>query len=195
MSTEKRKPKVAPPPQRGESRRIYTTEYEKNHIVQCHSRRGKITQNAPGPERGCRQGGKETNTKNIQFCATERPDYPDHGPALSGGGRPDEKTKEPSQTRPKTEKTRLGHNRAARVPRPAPPLSTGGRHDKTCRNIPTQPKRLRKRHNQSIRETQTSEPRKDGKLSVAAVVRKSAVHGCASSFIYVTLDPPCKRAS
>ena len=24
---------------------------------------------------------------------------------------------------------------------------------------------------------------------------KSAIHGCPSRFIYVTLDPPCKRAS
>ena len=58
VSTEKRKPKVAPPPRRGGARRNYTTEKEKNHIVLCHSRRGKITRNAPGTGGGGQQDEK-----------------------------------------------------------------------------------------------------------------------------------------
>ena len=75
VSMKKRKPKVAPPPQRGGARRDYTTEKEKNHIVLFHSRSGKTTQNAPGPEGGGRQDEKENDTKLIQSCASiERPD-------------------------------------------------------------------------------------------------------------------------
>ena len=45
------------------------------------------------------------------------------------------------------------------------------------------------------KKTPDLENQKNGNLSGAAAVRKSAVHGCASRFVYVTLDPPCKRAS
>ena len=74
-------------------------------------------------------------------------------------------------------------------------MSGGGWQDKNMQE-----------HLKPVQETQeTPEPidkknpdletQKKAKLSSAAAVRKSAVHGCASRFHYVKLDPPCKRTS
>ena len=74
-------------------------------------------------------------------------------------------------------------------------MSGGGWQDKNMQE-----------HLKPVQETQeTPEPidkknpdletQKNGKLSGAAAVPTSAAHGCASRFDYVTLDPPCKRAS
>ena len=47
----------------------------------------------PAPRWGGRQDEKETNTKNIQSCASiEWSDYPDYGPALSGEDEKNEGT-------------------------------------------------------------------------------------------------------
>ena len=97
----------------------------------------------------------------IKSCASiKQPDYPDHGPSLSGGGRQDKARRTTPKPSPKTQKRVLGHDRTARLPRPAPALSGGVGRTKTRRNTQNQPKRFRKRQNQSIRKTQTSEPRK-----------------------------------
>ena len=63
-------------------------EKKTKHTVLCHSESSQITLAAPrlGAEEGVGRTTKNTNTKNLQSRASvEWPDYPDHGPALSGG--------------------------------------------------------------------------------------------------------------
>ena len=71
----------------------------------------------------------------------------------------------------------------------SPGTERGGRQDK---NMPEYPKPAHE--TQKTPENPHLGTQKNGKLWGAAV-RKPPVHGCASRFVYVMLDPPCKRAS
>ena len=161
---EKRKPKVAPQSQRGGSRRNYTTEKEKKkthsylvRVVLYHSRSGKITQNAPGPDGGGRQDekkrrnhpkpGPKLRKRVLDHHRAAR--LPRPAPTLSGAGRQDktrrntpnapqenQKTPEPINTKnpdlenPKTEKYRAQRRCENQLSTPAP------RYSSTLRWIP-----------------------------------------------------------
>ena len=142
MSTEERKPKAAPQPQRGGARRNYNTEKEKK----THTSPVPQSERQNYPKRPRRQGGgvgrtKKKGTRKAYSHVSqlsERPDYPDHDPVLNGGGSAGCQKKQRSHAKPgpKLRKRVLGHNRAAMSPRPAPTLGGGGRQDKTRRNTP-----------------------------------------------------------
>ena len=75
----------------------------------------------------------------------ERPDYQGQPPGLSGGRRQDKTRRKTPKPSPKTQKRILGHDRTARLARPAPALSGGGREDKTHRNTPKPGPKTQKR--------------------------------------------------
>jgi len=57
------------------------------------------------------------------------------------------------------------------------------------------PKRGKHQKQTQGEKRQTSKHRETGNYRVQRRCKKSAIYGCASRFIYVTLDPSCKRAS
>ena len=132
----------------------------------------------------------------IKSCASiKQPDYPDHGPSLSGGGRQDKARRNTPKPSPKTQKRVLGQDRTARLPKPGPALSGGVGRTKRRWNTPKPAQETQKAPEPINKKNPDLGTHKNGKISGAAAVRKSAVHGFASRFVYVTLDPPCKRAN
>ena len=83
----------------------------------------------------------------------------------------------------------------ARLPRPAPTLSGGGRRAKYAKTIPNPTQKKKNRNTTSRRTTPHVQETDKKTTSSAAEKRKLAMHGGDSRFIHVTLDPPCKRAS
>ena len=173
------------------------------HTVLCLNRAARLARPWSGTERGCWQ---DEEKKEPPQTRPQKSQKTCPGPQQNG---------QITQTNPGTERGGVGRTKHAGTPTnpaqqtqqtfPGPQQNGqitetpgtergGGRQGKTRRNTPKQPKRLRKRQNQLTRKKTDLGTQKNGKLSGAATVRKSAVHGCASRFIYVTLDPPCKRA-
>ena len=80
---------------------------------------------------------KKTKTKNRQSCATlERPDCPDHRPAVSGGCRQDEKGRNHSKPGPKTQKTCPVPQESSLTSQTSLVTERGGEKGETRRNIP-----------------------------------------------------------
>ena len=93
-------------------------------------------------------------------------------PDTERGSRQDENTQKTSPTRPKKKNWRRKN-----IPSGKTPTRKLGKTAKVENNLP--------------------EPRKTARneMSSGAEKLKSAIHGWASKFVYVTLDPPCKRPS
>ena len=101
------------------------------------------------------------NTKNIALCLGRAARLPRAWPGTERGESVGPHTTRNTPTlSPKTQKRVLGPERTATLPRPAPALSGGSTRQKHAETPQNQPKRLRKRKNQSTRKPQTSKTRK-----------------------------------
>ena len=155
----------------------------------------KLPRTPDAPSGGGSAGRKRNEHEKRVVLYLNRAARLPNGPARSGRGPQDITRRNTPKPSPKTQKRVLGHHRTARLPRPAPALGGGGRQDKTRRNTTNHCNGLRKSQNQPIRKTQTSEPRKTKSYRAQRRCENQLSTGCASRFIYVTLDPPCKRAT
>ena len=133
------------------------------------------------------------NTKNIALCLGRAARLPRAWPGTERGESVGPHTQAHPNPQPENSKTCPGPRKNGHTTQTSPGTERGVDKTKTRRNTPKPAQETPQTQKPINKKAPDLENQKNGSLSGAAAVRKSAVHGCASGFVYVTLDPPVQR--